>query len=74
MADFQIIKTGITNTDQAPRGEDIFYKCENCGSYVSSTPENSTRCRCANIRIDVDYIRLLVEDFSKFVVVRQVVE
>ncbi len=69
---FTIIKTGLTNTGQVPRGKDIFYHCETCGTYVPAQPDDSMCCQCANICIDTDYFRLYVQDFKKFIVVRKV--
>jgi hypothetical protein len=66
-----VAQKGLTDTSQAKRGKDLYYHCGICGAYIPSQPEDSISCKCANIIIDVEYVRLLVKDFSKFSVVRQ---
>jgi hypothetical protein len=68
---FVTIKKDLTGTSEAPRGKDIFYRCGICEDYISSQPKDSIGCKCDNIFIDVDYIRLFVRDFGKFTVVRK---
>lgn len=68
---FKIIKKGLTDTSQAPRGKNVFYHCAICDVYVPSQPEDSVNCKCGNIGIDTEYIRLVVNDFANFTVVEK---
>jgi hypothetical protein len=69
---YDVIKNGIADTSQAPRGKDIFYRCTICGGVVSSIPPDNVGCACGNVFIDVDYARLSVRDYSKFQAVRRI--
>jgi hypothetical protein len=71
---FVILNARIANTGDAIRGKNIYYHCTKCEDYVHSQPEGSTRCKCRNIAIDVDYVRLHVEDLTEFQVVRKLNE
>jgi len=71
-AQYKTIMKGLTDTSQAPRGKNIFYHCEICQEYISSQPDDNIGCKCSNIVIDVDYIRLSVRDFTKFTMVQKV--
>jgi len=44
-----------------PSAEGLFYQCMRCGEVILSKPTTSVRCKCANIRIDVDAGRLAAE-------------
>lgn len=68
---YKVIKQGLTDASQAPRGDDIFYRCEICEEILASTPKDNVRCKCRNVAIDVEYVRLFVKDFSKFSVVQK---
>jgi hypothetical protein len=68
---FEVVMRGLTDESEAQRGRDIFYHCETCGNHISSQPEDSTGCKCGNIFIDADYVRLVVRDFDKFTVVER---
>jgi hypothetical protein len=68
---FVILNARVAGTGDALRGKDIYYHCTKCGNYVPSQAEDSTRCKCRNIVIDVDYVRLHVEDLAEFQVVRK---
>jgi len=63
---FEISPLRITNTSDAPRGSNVYYKCSYCGSIVPSQPADAIACACNNIYIDPDYIRLVVRDFAGF--------
>lgn len=69
---YEIIGNHFVDTSDVPRGDDIFYRCLKCGAVVSSIPEESTRCLCRNIIIDVDFMRLVVDKMNKLEVVRSV--
>lgn len=67
----EVILPMISNESQAPRGQDIFYKCGKCGDIVPSQPKDNIGCKCGNVFIDTDYVRLAVEDLSQFQVMRR---
>jgi hypothetical protein len=71
MKDYEIIKDGITDTSEAPRGKDIFYRCTKCGGVIPSDPRENAGCSCGNIFIDIDYFRLAVRDYTKFQAIRK---
>lgn len=71
MTSEEIIKERITDTSEAPRGKDIYYKCMKCGGSIPSQPNDSIECECGNIVIDVGYHRLSIDDYSKMQVVRR---
>lgn len=66
----EVIATNITDTSQAPKSKDICYRCKGCGKLLPSQPKDNMRCNCGNICIDVDYLRLFINDYSLFEVVR----
>lgn len=68
---YKVIKAGLTDASQAPRGTEILYHCGICDDYIPSAPKDNIRCKCRNIVIDNDYIRMFVKDFSKFTVVEK---
>jgi len=67
---FERLPLQITNTSQAPRDDDIYYRCSRCGSFLSSAPKQSVICRCGRVSIDVDYVRLFITDYTEFEVHR----
>ena len=72
--DYEVLHLQITDTSQAPRAPDIYYRCAKCGEAIASQPDDSVGCRCGNFCIDVDYHRLAVDDFLSFQVVRRLSE
>ena len=68
---YRIIGQALTDTSQAPRGEGIFYRCEDCGDIVTSIPKDNIRCSCRNIVIDIEYVCLMIRDFSVFTVLEK---
>jgi len=68
---YEIIKRGISDTSEAPKGKGIYYRCAECGGVIPSSPRDNVGCRCGNIFIDIDYFRLAVQDYSKFEAVRK---
>jgi len=66
---FEIIKSGLTDTSEAPKGKNMFYLCQECGDAIPSMPKQNVGCKCGNIYIDIDYFRLAVKNFDKFLVV-----
>jgi len=69
--EFKIISDKIKDTSEAIKGKDIFYKCTLCGGIISSIPKDNVGCECGNIFIDVDYVRLAVDDYSHFMVIKK---
>lgn len=68
---YQILQRKIKDTAEAERGRGIFYRCEKCGEMIHSVPKNNIGCKCGNIFIDVDYGRLAIDDYSKFIVLKE---
>ena len=48
-----------------PTGDDLFYECLTCGQSLPSWPKKNGSCECRNIRIDVDYGRIAINDHAK---------
>ena len=67
---FEKLPLSITDTSQAPRDNDIYYRCGHCDGLISSVPSESVSCRCRRVSIDTDYNRLVIRDYSKFDVLR----
>jgi len=70
--EFIPIAKRVRDTDEAPKGKDIFYRCLRCGDVVPSQPTDNVGCSCGNVFIDIDAFRLLVDDFSQFEAVKKV--
>ena len=68
---YRIIKDKIDTEPHALKGRFIYYHCLKCGDFVPSQTEQSVQCKCANITIDADYVRLRVENFSLFEMVQE---
>ena len=69
---YKMIMNNLSDSSQAPRGPNIFYHCGVCLEYLPSQPDDNIGCKCSNIVIDIDYIRLMVKDFLTFTVVEQI--
>lgn len=69
---FKPVEITVTNEEDAPRAHDMYYECRLCRDKVPSQPSDNVGCSCGNIFIDTDYVRLAVEDFSQFSVVKRV--
>lgn len=67
---YTVIIDGISDTSQAPKGRDIYYRCKQCGDLIPSQPKDNIGCKCGNVFIDVDAFRLAVKDYSQFQAVR----
>jgi hypothetical protein len=70
--EYRVLKQGLKDASQAPRGDNIFYRREISHDILPSAPKTNIRCKCRNIAIDVEYNRLLVQDFSKFTVLERI--
>ena len=70
-AKYELIKHGISDTSEAPRGKGVLYRCTECGGLVPSAPKQNVGCLCGNIFIDTDYFRLAVRNYSKFEAVKR---
>ncbi len=68
---YKIITENISDTSQAPKGEDVYYKCTLCGDLIPSLPKDNIGCKCGNVFIDIDYFRLAIKDYSKFQALRK---
>ncbi len=69
---YRIIFDGISDTSEAPRGKNIYYRCVLCGTLLPSQPRDNAACDCWNVRIDIDSHRLLVRDYSSFQAVEKI--
>jgi len=68
---YELMKGGIADTSEAPRGRDIYYRCAECGDVLPSDPKDNVGCLCGNIFTDFDYFRLAVRDLPKFEVLKK---
>ena len=48
-----------------PMSEDVYIECTNCGDISSTKPIGGFRCKCLNVKIDSDFGRLSVKDWSR---------
>lgn len=71
MISYEPIVRVICNERDVPRAKDIFLRCGKCGEAIPSQPEDSVGCKCGNIFIDVDYLRLAVEDLKELSLMRR---
>lgn len=62
----KVVAEGIHDTDQAPKGKNIYYLCTRCDSVIPSQPKDNVGCACGNVFIDIDYFRLVVREFAHF--------
>ncbi len=67
---YKIVSTG-SSPDGWPAGQNIYYKCNNCGDIFSSVHNDSISCKCRNMSLDVDYGRFGGKDESKISVLMQ---
>jgi len=66
----EVLLGKVSNASEAPKGRDIYYKCLRCGEVIPSQPDDNVGCKCGNVFIDIDYFRLVVEDYNQFQPVR----
>lgn len=69
---FENINVVMKNSSDVPKGKDIYYKCLKCGDVIFSRSKVNVSCKCRNMFIDVGYLRLTVEEFSKFQVLKKI--
>lgn len=69
---YDVVLDGLTDTSQAPKGRDIYYRCKLCGDIIPSQPKDNVGCKCGNVFIDVDAFRLAVKDYLQFQAVKLV--
>ena len=71
--EYEVIKRGIADESEAPRGKDIYYRCLVCEGVIPSDPRGElvVECTCGNIHIDMAYFRLVVRDCSRFEAIRK---
>lgn len=69
---YELVAENISDSSQAPKGKDIYYRCTACQGVIPSQPKDNVGCECGNVFIDIDYFRLVVRDYSKFQAVRKV--
>lgn len=68
---YDIVVKNIKDTSEAPKDNDLFYRCRNCGGIIPSIPKDNIGCECGNIFIDIEYWRLAIRDYSLFEVVKR---
>lgn len=71
-SELRVLMASISDTSEAPRGKNIFYRCRACGGLVPSIPSDNVGCSCGNVFVDVDYHRLAVRDYSAFEAIAKV--
>ena len=71
MKEYKVVSKGFTDTSQVPKGKELYYHCTVCDGIIPSSPKDNVGCKCRNIFIDIDYLRLSVRDFAKFEVVKK---
>ena len=69
---YDLVADNIKDTSEAPKGEDLFYRCGGCGGIIPSVPKDNVGCECGNIFIDIDFWRLAIRDYSLFEAVRKI--
>ena len=69
---WEIVRSDVRDTADAPRGKDLYYRCTLCNVDVPSQPRDNVGCKCGNIFLDIDYFRMFVRDFDSFLVVRRI--
>lgn len=67
---YSVIRENYTEKEQVERGAELFYLCGKCNDAVPSMPKDNLGCKCGNIFIDKDYVRLVVDDYAKFKVIK----
>ena len=67
---YEVLQTGIANTQEVPIDRAVSYKCLICNSIVPSIPRDNTNCECGNIGIDKDMHRLWVGDYKKIAILK----
>ncbi len=70
MDKYEVVQDRVSDTSQAMKGRDIYYKCEACDGILPSQPKDNVGCSCGNVFVDIDYFRLSIKDYDKFMVLR----
>jgi|SaaInlStandDraft_1057018.scaffolds.fasta_scaffold123221_1 hypothetical protein len=68
---YELVSDSYTDTGQVPKDENLVYKCKICLKCIASIPQDNGGCECGNVFIDKDYWRLVVANFNKFEVLRE---
>lgn len=71
MSEYETLEIRVRSERDAPRAGDIGYRCARCGGVIPSVPDDNVGCSCGNVFIDIDCVRLIVEDFAALQVVRK---
>lgn len=71
---FRVIDVAISDESSFPKSDNIYYQCTLCNKMVPSQPDDNVGCECGNIFIDIDYFRLVINDFSSIAVLERVEE
>jgi len=71
MTSYEPIVKVIHDERDVLRAKNIFFRCRKCGEMIPSQPDDSVGCKCGNIFIDVDYLRLVVKDWKELSLLRR---
>jgi hypothetical protein len=69
---YELVGNDYADTAEVPKGDNIWYRCTDCGKMISSVPDDNIGCECGNVFIDKDCWRLIVANTNKFEVLRRV--
>ncbi len=69
----KVLEVRLSCPGDSPKGDKNFYRCDLCMEILYSVPDEPVACKCRNIYIDTDYLRLIVKDLLHFTVLRRYV-
>jgi hypothetical protein len=69
--EYDVVLSNIKDTNEAPKDKNLYYRCRKCGGVIPSIPRDNIGCECGNVFIDLDFWRLVIEDYSMFEVVKR---
>ncbi len=64
MDQYEVVQDRVSDSSQAMKGRDIYYKCEACDGTDHSQPMDNIGCNCGNVLVDIDYFRLSIKDYD----------
>ncbi len=70
MDKYEVVQDRVSDTSQAMKGRDIYYKCEACDGLLPSQPKDNIGCKRGNVFVDVDYSRLSIKNYDQFMVLQ----
>jgi ribosomal protein S27E len=63
---FTIDSTYYDVESKKPKGNNFYYKCEECNVIMPSNPSGPTECTCGNIVLDPEMFKMSVNNYGKF--------